>query len=309
MRIDLRAWLACLAACGALVATVAFAHHGHGARTALPEGPYVALGDSYTSGPGIPQQTGDPAGCARSDQGYPAQVARSLKLPAADFRDVSCSGATLGDLTGPQTTNDGVNPAQLAALSGATRLVTLGIGGNDAGFSSLITRCVETGAGYYLGGRLLGTGESPCWRQYVGADGTDEVRQKIQDVGDRLDTALQEIKRRAPQARVYVVGYPEMLPYRDTSCALRMGLAPGDMTFLHHEEQELNTVLRHQAEAAGARYVDTYAPSGGHDACTAEDTRWIEPLAATAPAAPLHPNERGERGMAGAVIASMLSAK
>jgi len=29
-------------------------------------GPYVALGDSYTSAPGIPDQVGDPAGCQRS---------------------------------------------------------------------------------------------------------------------------------------------------------------------------------------------------------------------------------------------------
>jgi hypothetical protein len=50
------------------------------------------------------------------------------------------------------------------------------------------------------------------------------------------------------------------------------------------------------------RYVDTYTPSEGHDACSAKATRWIEPLIPSSPAAAVHPNERGERGMADAVL-------
>jgi lysophospholipase L1-like esterase len=110
----------------------------------------VALGDSYTAGPRIPDRTGAPAGCDRSDHDYPALVAERLGLRAADFRDVSCSGATVADLTTPQSTDDGTNPAQLSALSAGTRLVTLGIGGNDIGFASLVTTCVKAGVFYDL---------------------------------------------------------------------------------------------------------------------------------------------------------------
>ncbi|MFF2125097.1 SGNH/GDSL hydrolase family protein [Streptomyces olivochromogenes] len=223
-------------------------------------GPYVALGDSYTAGPGIPSRTGTPTGCDRSDHNYPA-------------------------------------------------LVTLGIGGNDIGFSELITQCAKSGILYFATGSGKYTGNhAPCRSQYVDGS-TDTVRQKINTVGDHLADTLAEVERRAPQARVYVVGYPAILPATAGDCGRDMGLAPGDVTFLHQEQQQLNATLRQRAEAAGAGYVDTYAPSKGHDACSARETRWVEPLVPLAPAAPVHPNARGERGMADAVINTINASK
>lgn len=214
MRPSVRPGPAAVVVCGALVAAVGLAQLGDGGPdlSTAPRGPYVALGDSYTSGPKIPARTGRPAGCARSDHNYPALVARQLKLKAADFRDMSCSGATVSDLSAPQTTGDGVNPAQLSALSTGTRLVTIGIGGNDIGFGALVTRCVKAGVFY----RATGSGrylpdDAPCRGQYVSA-GTDEVRQRIEATGRRLAGALNAIGHRAPRARVYVVGYPAILP-------------------------------------------------------------------------------------------------
>lgn len=76
---------------------------------------------------------------------------------------MSCSGATVADLTTPQSTDDGTNPAQLSALSAGTRLVTLGIGGNDIGFASLVTTCVKAGVFYDMTGRGKYTGDdAPC---------------------------------------------------------------------------------------------------------------------------------------------------
>ncbi|MFF0013030.1 hypothetical protein [Streptomyces sp. NPDC005374] len=72
--------------------------------------------------------------------------------------------------------------------------------------------------------------------------------------------------------------------------------------------QWLNAELRKRAGAAGAGYVDTYTPSEGRDACSAQGTRWIEPLVPKSPAAAVHPNERGERGMAEAVLRRTRSA-
>ena len=74
------------------------------------------------------------------------------------------------------------------------------------------------------------------------------------------------------------------------------------MGFLNNEEILLNSVLRQGAEAAGDGYVDTYAPSVGHDACSVPARRWIEPLLPASPAAPLHPNTAGEQGMADVVM-------
>ncbi|GAX54586.1 SGNH/GDSL hydrolase family protein [Streptomyces olivochromogenes] len=292
-------------ACATLVAAVGISRHTSGtdpAGVATPRGPYVALGDSYTAGPRIPDRTGSPAGCDRSDHDYPALVAERLGLRAADFRDVSCSGATVADLTTPQSTDDGTNPAQLSALSAGTRLVTLGIGGNDIGFASLVTTCVKAGVFYDMTGRGKYTGDdAPCRGKYVSGD-TDDVQRKIDTAGERLSEALAEVKRRAPKAHVYVVGYPAILPAHGSGCADDLTLAPGDATYLHDKEQQLNAVLRERAQDAGAGYVDTYKPSVGRDACSGRDTRWIEPLLPGLPAAPMHPNERGARGMADAVL-------
>jgi lysophospholipase L1-like esterase len=269
------------------------------------KGSYVALGDSYTAGPGIPDQSGTPAGCGRSDRNYPSLVARELDIKAAGFRDMSCSGATVNDLSGSQSTDDGVNPAQLSALSSRTRLVTIGLGGNDIGFSALVKRCATSGIFYYATGSGKYTGDdAPCQGQYVSGD-TDEIQQRIRTAGERLADALKEVKHRAPQAGVYVVGYPAILPSKSSDCGREMGLAPGDVTFLHHELQQLNTTLKQRAEDAGVGYVDTYTPSVGHDVCSAPQTRWIEPLVPLTPAAPVHPNARGERGMADAVLSTV----
>ena len=305
-----RTGLAGIVSCGVLLTAVLIGRPdgtGNGtddnAKDERPQpGPYVALGDSYTSGPKIPRQSKTPAGCDRSDHNYPAVVARQLGVTAADFRDVSCSGATITDLTAPQKTSNGTNPAQLSALSTRTRLVTLGIGGNDIGFGSTVTKCVTMGAMYRaIGSDRLFSDDAPCKKQYVDG-GTDEVAQKIQTAGRKLSAALAEIERRAPKARVYVVGYPVILPAEGKGCGRELPLAPGDATYLHDKGKQLNTMLRGQAEAAGATYVDTYSPSVGHDACSAQKTRWIEPLRPSSPAAAVHPNARGEKGMADAVL-------
>ena len=103
-------------------------------------GSYVALGDSYTAGLGVPEQTGATAGCGQSTSSYPYLVARSLRL---DLTDMSCSSATIADLTAAQPTGQGTNPAQLSALSSGTALVTVSIGGNDIGLIDIVTKCTE----------------------------------------------------------------------------------------------------------------------------------------------------------------------
>ncbi|MEV6589432.1 SGNH/GDSL hydrolase family protein [Streptomyces acidicola] len=316
--------LAAVVSCATLFAMVLVVRDGESggdasSRSRFPNGHYAALGDSYTSGPDIPDQNGEPPGCDRSDRNYPALVADGLGLEATRFRDMSCSGATMGDLFAPQSTDDGVNPAQLSAVSSNTRLVTLGIGGNDIGFVSLVTTCVKAGVRYQRyqmeNGAVSRADDDLCRARYVSA-GTDEVATRITAAGRRLSAVLRAIGQRAPKARVYVVGYPAILPTKGGGgngdgggdCVRAMGLAPGDVSFLRQKEQQLNAMLRDRAEAAGAVYVDTYTPSVGRDACADPDVRWIEPLIPAAPAASVHPNERGERGMARAVLSAVTAA-
>ncbi|GAA1074715.1 SGNH/GDSL hydrolase family protein [Kitasatospora arboriphila] len=281
-----------------------------------PAGPYVALGDSYTSGLKVPPQTGTPAGCARSGVNYPALVAAGLGLTGTGFRDVSCSGARTGDLTAPQRTADGTNPPQLDALAGTTRLVTVGIGGNDAGFMDVVTRCAQeslrstlaAGGATAAAGGGTGGAASACRAVYAAAGGgPDEVQQKVAAAGGKVGAVLAEIHRRAPSARVYVVGYPALLPADPAACRATLGdgFAAADLAFLTEKQQQLNGMLRERAAAAGAVFVDTAAVSAGHDMCAGEGERWIEPALPAAGGAPLHPNARGERGMAEAVLAAV----
>jgi len=297
-----------------LAATVTVTRHDttdpSGIAVPVRVGPYAALGDSYTSGPRIPVQTGRPEGCARSDHNYPAQVAAGLDLKPGDLRDVSCSGATVDDLTGSQSIKKGTNPSQLSAISRSTRLVTLGIGGNDIGFSDMITRCVAMGTAYKVLDRAkdMSSHGSPCRESYTD-NGVDATEKHIAGLETKLTSALRDIRRRAPEARVYVVGYPAVLPAGNGNCGRRLPLAPGDIAYLRAREDQLNKTLKEQAVSTGATYVDTYEASRGHDACAAESTRWIEPVIPSNPAAAVHPNARGQRGMAKEVLRAIRAAE
>jgi lysophospholipase L1-like esterase len=252
---------------------------------------YVSLGDSYTSGPLIPDQTGSPAGCLRSSHNYPSLVAAATG--ATSFTDVSCAGADTTDMTNPQPVTLGTNPPQDDALSAATTLVTLQIGGNDINFSSIIEKCAELSLTNPFG--------SPCKKHYT-SGGTDQLRAAVNATAPKVAADLQGIHADAPSARVLVVGYPAILPNTGNGCWPVVPVAYGDVPYLRGVEKELNAMLTAVAAANGASYVNTYTASIGHDACQSPGTKWVEGLVPTSPAAPFHPNARGERGMARQVL-------
>jgi lysophospholipase L1-like esterase len=260
--------------------------------TAAPRRPppsYVALGDSYTAGPVIPVQQTNPAGCLRSDHNYPHLVAAALGV--RDFRDPSCSGAETEDMTAPQGVTPGPNPPQFDSLAATTELVTVGIGGNDIGFTEIIENCfAPTPTGH------------PCQDRYV-VNGRDELRERIAATAPKVGAVLQGIRQRSPRARIFVVPYIAILPETGAGCWPQMPLAPEDVPYLRGIQKELNGMLAQQARANGARYVDAYTPSIGHDACQLPTARWVEPVVPNTPAAPVHPNLFGMQGYAAAVLA------
>ena len=91
---------------------------------------YVALGDSYSSGVGAGDYISSSRSCQRSTEAYPQHWA-DANSPAS-FVSVACPGATTAD----------VLASQVSALSASTTLVSITIGGNDAGFSSVMETCV-----------------------------------------------------------------------------------------------------------------------------------------------------------------------
>jgi lysophospholipase L1-like esterase len=254
------------------------------ARAVGPTTPnYVALGDSYTAGPLIPNQV-EPYGCLRSDHNYPHLLAPAVGL---ELRDVSCSGATTRHMTQTQGVSPGPNPPQFDALDAGTLIVTLGIGGNDIGFSGIAKDCVA-----------VDPTTTPCQDKYV-VNGVDEISRRIADTGPKVAAVLDEIHRRAPQARVFVVDYLPILPESGLGCWPLLPIAFNDVPYLRAKQKELNAMLAAQAAATTyAKHVDSYTPSIGHDSCQPPPLRWVEPLVPASPAAPVHPNLLGEMAYA-----------
>jgi lysophospholipase L1-like esterase len=264
-----------------------------GQKTALEQvagGRYVALGDSFTAGPLIPRQHGKPFACLRSDHNYPSLVARTVH--AGTFADVSCSAATIADMFRPQHVLLGDNPAQLSAVTPETALVTVGISGNDIGFSKTLYTCA--------GLSLTSPRGAPCMKHF-GATLTSRVAA----AAPGMATVLRTIHERAPHALVLVIGYLRLLP-ATTGCWPSVPTAAGDVPYLDHVERSLNRMLAEQARLAGALYVDDYRGGTGHDMCSAH--RWVEPILISHAAMPVHPNATGMRVVAGRVIDTLRAA-
>jgi hypothetical protein len=274
-----------LGALALAVAVVAMFVTAAGASAAT----YTALGDSYASGPLIPNQSLSPLGCLRSDHNY-AHLTASAK--GLTLTDVSCSGATTNDMTEAQNVEPGPNPPQFNALSASTNVVSVTIGGNDIGFSEIIENCIT-----------YNPFSTPCKNQYD-PGGHDLLAERIAGAAPKVAAVLQGIHARAPNARVFLVNYPDILP-TGSGCWPTVPLAFGDVPFLHATEEHLNTMLAAQAAVNNATVVDWYSASVGHDSCKSSGTRWVEPVIPGELAYPVHPNKAGMAGGAVALEAAI----
>jgi GDSL-like lipase/acylhydrolase family protein len=252
---------------------------------------YVAMGDSYTSAPGvIPPSPTAPAECGQSAVNYPHLVASALNL---SLTDVSCGGAKTEDFTVAQFPDQ---PPQFDALSESTEVVSVGMGGNDGNlFGTLVAGCTETDIGKPNVG-------APCKKKFESF-----VTKTFEETRAPQEAALAEIHVLAPNAKVFVVGYPEITPTHGY-CPSAIPWTTGDLKWFHSKVQMRgNAGLRNEAKANGAIFVDTFKPSAGHNACEPVGTRWIEPLFGSLTGVPVHPNAVGEENDAFDVEKTMLT--
>ncbi|HEY2259103.1 MAG TPA: SGNH/GDSL hydrolase family protein [Solirubrobacteraceae bacterium] len=263
---------------------------------AATTGPYVSLGDSYTAGPLVPTPTGNPILCGRSTNNYPSDVNRSTQ--PSSFTDASCSSATTDDMTQSQSLQGGLQtaPPQFNALQTSDALVTLGIGGNDAGLIGVAEECAKLDATSPFGSRC---------RDHYNTGGTDSNVAAIDATGPKVSNVIAGIHSRAPSAKVLVVGYPDGLPTNGSSCWPLVPMSPGDVKYFNGLEEQLNQVIQQAAQANNATYVDTFTSSIGHDACKPPGTAWVNGIVPTSPAYPLHPNQAGEQNMANQVLGDL----
>lgn len=221
---------------------------------AVPFEDYVALGDSYSAGPLIPPTAEDsPQLCLRSASNYPSYLASYLKVKS--FADASCAGAQTADLHSSQSKRMGLKPddatdtpRQFDALRKTTDLVTLGIGGNDFGlFENLLPVSV----------------------------GRQDIASRLaraSQVQPRVERAITEIRKRAPGAKVVVVGYLRVFP-ESGNCST-LSISGEDRVQADSIQRRINQSLADAAEETGVTFIDSYAHGTGHDVCAGERA-WV----------------------------------
>lgn len=283
---------------------------------------YVSLGDSWSADvvlvdtDGVPDTTHAPIDCAQSHRNYPKRVARALGIPL--HRDATCGSATTDDFTKPQSLPaGGSNPPQFDRLTRRTDLVTVGIGGNDAGIAAAALDClsvlpmsppvppgtVPTPPAVPV---PLLPGQPPlggCKERFT-EGGEDQLAQQIRASKPKLVKAIKQIRRRAPEARILMVDYLAAVPKQ--GCYPLVPVTDSDMAYLYGTFRKLNAMVRSAARQGGAEFVNTYRPTRGHDVCQPPHIRYAEMFGASvnspAVGVPAHPNSAGAAAQAAAVL-------
>jgi lysophospholipase L1-like esterase len=217
---------------------------------------YVALGDSYSSGLGAGNYDPASGSCKRSPNAYPARWAAAHSPASFSFR--ACAGAR---------TTDVLN-GQLGPLNADTTLVSITIGGNDAGFSNVMETCV------------LGS-DSACLTAVAGAQAFAQ-----NTLPGRLNNLFSAINSRAPSAHVVVLDYPHL--YMITNVCV--GLSNTKRTALNNAADTLDTVISKAAAQAGFAFSGVRDDFAGHELCSGDG--WLRSV--TIPIGEsYHPTARG----------------
>lgn len=246
-------------------------------------GDYVALGDSYSSGEGAGDYLdgtdedeatkrwiddhsggwlwpGDPRHniCRRSENAYSAGVYAAFDFQG-DYVFGACSGAVMDDYYGDNTGGNEDEGPQREHLDDDTSLVTISMGGNDFGFGDVVGGCV--------------TGDCS------GEENARVADAKIDEEAERLVQFYRDLAGDAKNARILVVGYPQLFPDPEE-------ITNGSDSFINPTEQEW---LNERGRYANQRIQEAIADSGvdiefvdvtdaldGHEVGT--DDPWINDL-------------------------------
>jgi lysophospholipase L1-like esterase len=260
---------------------------------AATRGGYAALGDSYSSGEGA--YTGATDGteqgaqrCHRSPLAYYKAVGAAFTFKGS-VAQTACAGATVAGVRNGQYGQ----PSQLATLGPGTTLVTLSVGGNDAGFSGVLTNCV-----------VKVPFSAGCRAQ------NSAVNARLPRIKADVTALLGEINRRSPAARIIMVGYPRLFPEGPSGSAATIGTT--DQRWLNAMARRLDDTLKAAARGVDQRidrksgpgtveFVDAYTAFAGHEVGT--PTPYVNGLDLDirhlkARPASFHPNATGYRRLA-----------
>lgn len=220
---------------------------------------YVALGDSYSSGVGAGDYISDSGDCLRSTNSYPELW--SQQQESVSFTFAACSGATTAD----------VGADQLGSLDAGTSLVTISVGGNDAGFAEVMSTCVSSS-------------ESTC------LDRVEQSEEFIRtELPARLDGLYATLRKRAPNAEVVVFGYPRIY---ELSGSCWVGLSETKRAAVNSGSDALAEVTEERATYVGATFVDLRDLFSGHEICSGDP--WLHSVNWANIAESYHPTTAGQ---------------
>ncbi|MEE1940715.1 SGNH/GDSL hydrolase family protein [Streptomyces sp. TRM 70361] len=253
--------LATVAAALAAVAGLGLGGAGVAAAQEAAATSYVALGDSYSSGVGAGSYDSASGSCKRSANAYPV-LWKNANSPAS-FHFTACSGAK---------TTDVVNN-QLGPLNSGTTLVSITVGGNDAGFADTMTACV-------LGGESTCLSRVAQAREYIA--GT---------LPGRLDAVYDAIRAKAPNAEVAVLNYPRFYKLGG-SCLV--GLSERSRAAINAAADHLSEVIAKRAADHGFTFGDVRGPFTGHEICSGDS--WLHSVDWLNITNSYHPKAAGQSG-------------
>ncbi|MGW5348426.1 GDSL-type esterase/lipase family protein [Streptomyces sp. HUAS TT3] len=234
---------------------------GAGQAGAAADFGYVALGDSYSSGVGAGNYDSSSGACKRTNRAYPALWAAANSPQSFAF--TACSGARTGD----------VLSGQLGPLNSGTDLVSITIGGNDAGFSDVMTTCVLQS-------------ESTCVNRINQAKAYVDAT-----LPGQLDQVYDAIRGRAPSARVVVLGYPRFYKLNGTCVA---GLTEGERSAINGAADHLNAAISKRATAHGFTFASVAGAFTGHEICSGD--AWLHSVNWLNIVESYHPTAAGQSG-------------
>ena len=272
----------------------------------------VALGDSYWSGEGAGNYqngTNSPGQnvCHRSNAAA-AMIDSTLPGMPPKFSFHACSGAVVRDFFVANSTdhkdkkgrptNATETQPQLAWLSNSTATVTISVGGNDVNFAGVIDYCARR------------TFWQPSCQQAWGTVVDNAINQLGTGSGngkDNLPDLYKAVRAKAPNAKVYVIGYPRFFSATNIySCYTGVPdhfFAPDDIRWINSKVAKLDLLIKQRAEAAGFTFVDMYDALHGHELCTKDP--WVNGIHYLDLQESFHPNVKGHKAEA-AVLANSL---
>lgn len=251
---------------------------------------YLALGDSFTSGEGETDDRFYQAGtndefekCHVSTRSYPYLIAAELGIATDKVKSVACSGAVTGDVIGDdlnywgqrnRLAENGLRLDKTAKVINQTsakelfvpgrvhqirfaerylpKVITIGIGGNDAGFMDKLRACVGT--------------DTCQWANTP--EGREKTALEVKALFNTLVDTYTALHDASPSSKIYAIGYPKVID-QDSQCDPLHGLLlnASEREFMNEGIAYINQVVAAAAAKAGIRYIDIQDSLGSQVLC------------------------------------------